>query len=153
MAIIIEPKYMVHEEGTKFYEVITFWNDTLKRGVLVKRWSKVANARGGGECKIEPIADVRKLHETKQKTLNDKGKRGYGFNNFVFGLHDEAGAKSDDKAANLINYHYKNGENYQIFQALGIEQFAKAEGSQEQDEVVILEPTPEPERGDTWGSW
>ncbi len=76
--VSIESSMLVHESGTKFYEVVQLYNVAAKRFVLVRRWGKLnSSLLGGGEAKVETFADVRKCQDAASKIVREKGGRGY----------------------------------------------------------------------------
>lgn len=75
--VSIESSMLVHESGTKFYEVVQLYNVAAKRFVLVRRWGKFNGVQGGGEAKVETFADVRKCQDAASKIIREKGGRGY----------------------------------------------------------------------------
>jgi predicted DNA-binding WGR domain protein len=149
--ILVEARYLKHGGGTKFYEVIEFYNVVAKKFVLVKRWGSLNSKYGGGGTKIETYNDIRQCQDAAGKILREKRSHSYDITREIFGLH---GAKSDvdtDALRPTLVSHYNIGTADKIVSALDVD-FAPS-GHALVDDVVDEESAPELERGDDWGSW
>lgn len=154
MNILVEATYLAHEGGTKFYEAISFWNSEDNRGVLIKRWGKMTQRNGGGECKVEPFGDVRQLQDGYAKILNDKNKRGYSRARPDFDYLNGSAvyAKRSEFISATANHFAGSGVEFSVYSLLGIKDLLVRE-DEEADDIVIEEPKPEPIRDANWGSW
>lgn len=152
--ILIESRYLAHEGGTKFYEVIQLYDVDRKRFVLVRRWGKVVMRNGGGDTKVESFGDLRRCQQAAGRILVEKNKRGYARAAAgIGGLHVVERIRSD-KAAQELSGHYNDRATVsQILSMLGLDD----EMSSPKFENVIIqegfELRPEPVRDADWGSW
>lgn len=148
MKIHIESKFLAHEGGTKFYEVVEFWNTEQSKYVVVKRWGANGSV---GQKSIEAFSVLRKAQQHADKTISSKVSRGYEITPSSYGLHGIGASEVsvDDGAINrLVRDHYGSGE--EILEELGL---FEREIDPDEGEIVYEEPEPEPERGEEWGSW
>lgn len=152
--IHFETTWLTHESGTKFYELVRFTNPDAKKFTLVKRWGKLAAADGGGECKIETFASQRAMEAASDKTRQSKEGRGYSIASTTQGFHGLSVSYNRAEDFNdAVSKHYSSGGALsEIMVSMGIEDL-EPRIEPEDNEVVSEEPTPEPERGETWGSW
>ena len=78
MSISVFPYYMVHEGGTKFYEVVRLTNDSNGRSIVFNRWGKVNDFHhGGGQTKQESFDNGFSADQTAIQKITEKEKRGY----------------------------------------------------------------------------
>ena len=151
MSIHIEPRYLAHEGGTKFYEVIQFHNLDEKRFVVVKRWGPMGKS---GEVKIDSYPTLRKAQQEADKIIRSKEGRGYALAKSTSGFH---GLATDDLDATemkrRLGVHYRSDHANIIASNLCLRDDEIVADDSDQDDVVIEEPAPEPERGEEWGSW
>jgi predicted DNA-binding WGR domain protein len=156
MSILIETSYQAHEEGTKYYEAISFWNEDRKRGVLVRRWGKMAQMLRGGEVKIESFTDVRSLHAAMGKIVSSKSQRGYNVSSANFGLHNVLPKQdpSSSEFTTCINKHY-GADAIRIMMNLGLssDDVAISPITDKPNFIVEEVPAEEPVRSEEWGSW
>lgn len=151
--------YLLHESGTKFYEVVQLYNADERKFVLVKRWGKVAARVRGGEIKVEEYQSALKLDAAAAKVVRDKESRGYAQTkpDTAGALHNRNGSYTSEKEfAGTVNMHYgPNGSRVESA-ILGHAHGASAssdDDDEDSSDVVVEEPQPEPDRGETWGSW
>lgn len=151
-----EPAFFMHEGGTKFYEVIKFYNADAGKFVMVKRWGKSSSIHAGGEVLIEQFKSARGLDAEADKVMRDKGKRGYNPQGPTTGcpLHDRGtGFKESDDLLTQLTAHYGANAD-RVFREVTDDWTALSDAAaSDDDDVISEEPTPEPDRGDTWGSW
>lgn len=152
--IHVESCWLAHEGGTKFYETVSLSNPDAKKFALVKRWGKMAAADGGGECKVETFATKRALDLAAGKTVTGKQGRGYNLASSNHGFHGVGVSynRAEDFNDALSKHYSSGGAMSEILVAMAIEDL-EPRPEIEENEVVSEEPTPEPERGETWGSW
>lgn len=150
--ILIEPRYLTHEGGTKFYEVIQLYSVIQKRFVLVRRWGKMALRNGGGETKIESFGDLRRCQQASDRILADKSKRGYSRATMGFGLHGVERTSADKLRAALSQHYNDRDAVEQIVSMLGSDETASHVDSEDVIEEGF-EVKPEPVRDADWGSW
>ena len=155
-SVVKSSVFLQHEEGTKYYEVVTLWNHDSEQGVLVKRWGKQSSAFSiGGELKVQPFADERKLSADAHEVINAKLKRGYKNADSPHGLHLSINLiYGASRVIDQVVSHYGSEESYDIYKHLGTEKFIFGVGETDDvDDVVCEEPPPEPVRDASWGSW
>lgn len=147
--------YLAHEGGTKFYEVIRFYNVDAKKFVLVKRWGKTSGAPGGGECKVETFTSQRQLESNADKIITSKKGRGYvsassthGFN--ALGRSYKSG---EDFYAALKKHYTTHAPISEILIGMGITELESGTVSEPENEIISETPTPEPDRDEDYGSW
>jgi len=149
MTIHIEPRYLAHEGGTKFYEVIQFYNVDAKKFVVAKRWGAMGKS---GEVKIDAYPTQRKAQQEAEKIIRSKEGRGYAIASKNSGLHGlSTDSLGNDELSRQLRNHYRSDYANAIASGLLIEEVEAI--SVEEDDVVVEEPMPEPERGEEWGSW
>jgi predicted DNA-binding WGR domain protein len=149
MSIHIEARWLSHDSGTKFYEVIQFYNVDAKKFVVVKRWGPIGKT---GEVQFAEYPSSRKAQQEAEKIIKSKTGRGYMVSQSSAGLH---GLGVDSIAAgellSALNAHYRRDQATAIAEAVGVD--AMKVIMDEVDDIVVEEPAPEPERGEEWGSW
>ncbi len=146
----------MHEGGTKFYEVVQLYNADARKFILVKRWGKAAARVRGGEIKVEEFSTAQRLDAAADKVIREKQGRGYSATkpDAAGALHTRGGSSfaSETDFGNTLSMHYgPNGT--RIREVLGLSLGAVNPDDDDDDEVVVEEPQPEPDRGETWGSW
>lgn len=159
MTIQIEPRYLLHDSGTKFYEQITFLNLTDKRFVVVNRWAAVAKkATGGGQTDIKQYTDARAAHADAASKLISKRKTHNGgkYEDVTerFGLHGQPKELSPGVLRDALIDHYGRASGLDIFMRLGLD----ADTDDYEMEVDVVEEKaastkPEPPRDGDWGTW
>lgn len=153
--ITTEPRYLEHEGGTKFYEVIEFWNPDDKKFVLAKRWGKIGTV---GETMIEEFNVMRACNAAAEKILKSKMGRGYAKSASSQGFHGRGRSFTSLELWNLLETHYQSRAfTTKIIHQLGLDkiQGMTADGIiiDEINDIVTEEPGPEPDRGESWGTW
>lgn len=153
--IHVQATYLVHAGGTKFYEVIHFYNVDAKKFTLVKRWGKLAAADGGGECKVETYPTQRKLEEAANKIISSKQGRDYGTATSAHGFNPMGVSyRSAEDFNDILSKHYSSGHVVkEVLVNMGIEELEPREWIPTDDDVVSETPEPEPERDEDYGSW
>lgn len=162
MEIAIEPVFLRHENGSKFYEVIQFYNVSAKSYVVAYRWGKMSDYRGGGQVKVEHHYDILRCQQAARKKVAEKSSRGYEVTAVSCGFHDALsgyGASivlrvSDVEAA--LDEHYKSLEAAgSIAYNLKLTYDGKKIDRIAIDDIVEegVDLAPEVDRGDSWGSW
>jgi predicted DNA-binding WGR domain protein len=149
-----EITFLAHEGGTKFYEVAQLYNADGGKYILVKRWGKMGQRVRGGEIKIEEYNSGSRLRVAADKALRDKQSRGYSIIKPDAGgaLHTHNSSyTSEAEFKDTIVMHYgPNGP--RVFANL-TGQSTYSVDDERDDSIVVEEPQPEPDRGNTWGSW
>jgi predicted DNA-binding WGR domain protein len=72
MKVAVNSRYMLHESGTKFYEIVTFSSEAMKRYVSVRRWGKISARSGGGEVKHESFGSAKQQSAAAHKLQAEK---------------------------------------------------------------------------------
>lgn len=154
MDIKISVARLVHNGGTKFYEVAQFRCETTGRFVNVFRWGKIAFMKtGGGQTKIEVFTNSVAAEHAADKKFDEKRRGGYEVS---YG----GGPLPDRVPHDMLGI--KLGDNYSdaavidsITANLGLNEFltgiTAAPG--EENEICEIDDTPEPIRGEEWASW
>lgn len=154
--ITTEPRYLEHEGGTKFYEVIEFWNPDDKKFVLVKRWGKIGTT---GETMIEEFNVMRACNAAAEKILKSKMSRGYAKSSSSEGIHGRSRSFAENEVMPILDTHYKSTPfirkvidqlNLNKIQGMTADMMIVDELA---DDIVVEEPGPEPDRGESWASW
>lgn len=153
MEILIEPKYMVHEGGTKFYEVVQFYHVALHRYVLAFRWGKLSDFQGGGATKIEIHTDARKCQDAARKKIKDKSHRGYREVVEVFGLHGINKVDADLLPLKLGAHYDDKGVIEGVMSRLGLDSIYAQVVETIDTDGDISDDIMEPVRSNDWGSW
>jgi predicted DNA-binding WGR domain protein len=161
---VVNSNYLVHSGGTKFYEIVQITNAPAKRFVEIRRWGKAElGARAGGQIQILEHKSAGALADSAGRQLRTKQNKGYGGAvgaSGNFGLHSLAGGMSgvtltDEDILKHLHKHFGDGEDRaRIIEAAQIDPSGNVEETMDQSEFdVPKEPQPEPDRGETWGSW
>lgn len=155
-SVVHEGTLLMHEGGTKFYETMVFHAADHGQHLLVKRWGKTSAMSGGGEIQILSHPNARKAQAAADNVIRQKEGRGYAKRGVAIGLHGYGGTIDSSNLAQLLKTHYGTDN----AQAILREFMDELRGTQitgvwvdEADSIVSEEPAPEPERGETWGSW
>lgn len=149
MSIHIEPRWLSHDSGTKFYEVIQFYNLEAKKFVVVKRWGKVG---ASGEVQMLECPNARKAQQEAEKIIKSKLGRGYMVAQSSAGIHGLSSDSLDEDAlTTALRLHYRREQADQIATTLELGELAST--TADDSDIVVEEPEPEPERGEEWGSW
>lgn len=161
ISVVHETAFMRHESGTKFYEVVQLHAADIKQHVLIKRWGKTSALSKGGEIQVEIFGAARKAGQAADTVIRQKEGRGYAKRSVAIGLHGYGGTITNTNLKSLLLDHYGRDNTVAILREfmtpVGEEKISGLEATSiwvdEADSVVIEEPPPEPERGDSWGSW
>lgn len=165
ISIAHETNFLKHESGTKFYEVILLHAPDIGIHLVIKRWGKTGSAvSGGGEIQLNSFTNARKAQAAASTIINQKEGRGYAKRSVAIGLHGYGGSMDSDNAEELLESHYGTANAARIFSefrgALSASGATKITGRKadfmvfdEFNDIVSEAPAPEPERGDSWGSW
>lgn len=157
--IVIESALFVHESGTKFYEVLQIHATDVGQHLLVKRWGKSSAMNSqGGEIQVAMHPSARKLGGAAAQIVRQKEGRGYGRTSSGHGLHGYGGEVTSDNLLSLLTTHYGSDHAATIrtvFDKLDMIRGTKISGAwvDESADIVSEEPTPEPIRDASWGSW
>lgn len=154
MEILCEPKFLVHESGTKFYEVVEFYNVAAGKFVSVNRWGKIAAQHGGGETKVGQFIDICKCQDAARKKLLEKSGRGYSERTVRFGLHAGTSKIESETLLSELRKHYSNeGVIYTILSGLDINDSLETVKTYSTASESVAEASPAFSRGEEWGSW
>jgi predicted DNA-binding WGR domain protein len=153
--ITTEPRYLAHEGGTKFYEVIEFWNPDDKKFVMVKRWGKVGTA---GETMVEEFNVMRACNAAAEKILKAKMSRGYQRDSSTEGFHGRGRSFAERELMPALDTHYRSiALTRKVIDMLNLSKIRGMEADMmivdELSDIVVEEPGPEPDRGESWASW
>lgn len=151
MTIHVVSKYFAHESGTKFYEVVQMWDADISVFQCVRRWGKVNTL---GEVQVFSFPNHRKMEADAEKIMTQKRGRGYHPAAANYGLHG-INTITDGTLTQVLTKHYGVGNAPKVAY-----EFNKIQGREatmavldEASDIVVEEPPPEPERGESWGSW
>ncbi len=152
--------FMTHESGTKFYEVVRLHIPDIKQHLVIKRWGKIAAKVAGGEIQFQVHPNGRKAEAATDTIIRSKTNRGYSIQLASFGLHSYGGELNSDNVRSFLMTHYGPTNARAILREFKGE-LGATYGGVEADGVIIdeaadiisEEPAPEPERGESWGSW
>lgn len=157
-SISTETMFMLHEGGTKFYEITLLNAADLGKFLVIRRWGKIGARSTGGEIQIATHATPRAALLDAEKLKNDKTKRGYYIKDATHGFGARFSATGTDDILNAIKRHYVTHWPM-VVQHLGMDgdkitgKSADFMVVDEMADIVVEEPAPEPERGENWGSW
>lgn len=165
--IVREGTFLMHEGGTKFYEVMLLHTVEHSMHLLIKRWGKTSAIHGGGEIQIAQFPNARKAQSAADTLISQKRSRGYERQGgATIGLHGYGGEITGGSAGNihgLLAAHYGKLNAAAIVREFAPELAHELRGREitgvwidELGDVVsegAKEPAPEPERGEGWGSW
>jgi predicted DNA-binding WGR domain protein len=148
--ITVTPIAMLHEGGTKFYEVVTFANHDDGHFVEVRRWGKVEQLKtGGGQVSVDSHPTQSSMAGSADKQIRAKDKGGYRTERSVHGFHDKGGYDyTANKVSFGLNSHYSGNHRDAVRNALGIGGVAPADDAPapKREEAPV-------DRGEQWGSW
>lgn len=154
MSVIVEAKYMAHEGGTKFYEVMQFYHVEAKRFMVINRWGKIQDREHGGQIKIEKFTDVRQAQDAANQKIQEKSKRGYVPTGAPFGLHSGPKQLKADAIRLRLGGHYRNVELIDAIVAyLDVPDELAHLATDTADDVIEETPEAYVPRGDDWASW
>lgn len=164
ISVVHETALMMHEGGTKFYEVVQLHAADIKQHVLIKRWGKTSALSKGGEIQVQIFGAARKAGQAADTVIRQKEGRGYAKRSVAIGLHGYGGTITNANLKSLLLDHYGRDNTVAILREfmtpLGEEKISGLEATSiwvdeidDRGNIVIEEPPPEPERGDSWGSW
>lgn len=150
-SIAVNAIYMRHSGGTKFYEVVQFYNDQARRYVLVRRWGKMSAKVSGGETKIEWFASRHQCTIAAERIVSEKAGRGYHRESGDFGLHGIPLVVVEE-VQKALGIHYANKDAQDlILTQLGLNVSGAPHGWVLEEETPVAQP--EPVRDADWGSW
>ncbi len=160
MSILIDAMMLLHEGGTKFYEVISYWNDDTKNGACVKRWGKIGLRDGGGEIQIvgSGAFDFTGVKNEASKIIRAKMNRGYAkdsqYKARKGGLYDSS-PMSEGQFDGQVARHYNATSADKVRSALGLSGsgVVNSEAIPADDQIQSELTEPEVERGEEWASW
>ena len=162
MSILIDAQMLLHEGGTKFYEVISYWNEDTKKGIYVKRWGKVsARDSGGGQIDIRDGVTFLDFSSVKQKALDiirSKKNRGYDTDSMYKprkgGLYDSS-PMSEGQFDGQVARHYNATSADKVRLALGLSSSGavNSEAIPVDDQIQSEVTETEVDRGEEWASW
>lgn len=149
--LTIGAEYLVHSGGTKYYEIVNFLNEDAKRFVEVRRWGAMATAKsGGGQTQVLSHGSAAQALESCRKQLRAKRAKGYADKTGGFGVHVHNGSQTLGAAHRCIGEHYADAELVDSLRvATGVAGTPSDPAEPEPPKVA----QPEPDRGESWGSW
>jgi predicted DNA-binding WGR domain protein len=160
ISVVHETTLLMHEGGTKFYEVVQLHAPDIKQHLLIKRWGKTSALSKGGEIQTQMFGAARKAGQATETILRQKEGRGYQKRTYSVGLHGYGGTITNDNLKSLLLDHYGPDNTAAILREFMTELGNELKGKEitgiwvdEADSIVSEEPPPEPERGESWGSW
>lgn len=154
----VETTYHIHSSGTKFYETVMISNRTTNQYMLVKRYGPVAKREGGGQVKIERWDGTRQsMLNERTKIIHEKergNKDGAYMKAELFYGMQSSGVRDNVDIVTLkdqISRHYSSLEHRNEIR----DHWTQSPGVTIGDVVnsVVDTSMPEPDRGETWGSW
>jgi predicted DNA-binding WGR domain protein len=151
-SVSTETMFMLHSGGTKFYEITLINAADLKTFLVVKRWGKIEAIKGGGEVQVLDYSTPRTALQAAEKLKNDKEKRGYQLKDPTHGLGGNFAASGTADILSAIKGHYTKHWPM-VIQHLGLIDDSSPANDDDDEGIVSEQPLPEPDRGDTWGSW
>lgn len=156
ISVVHEGTLLMHEGGTKFYETMLFHIPDAGQHFLVKRWGKTSALSAGGEIQFSIFPNARKAQAAAQTVIRQKEGRGYSKRGVAIGLHGYGGTIDNSNVQAQLTTHY-GAVNATLILREFIPELRRTQATgiiiDELDDIVSEEPAPEPERGETWGSW
>lgn len=148
-AITVSSTEMMHEGGTKFYEIVTFDNLTNGNSVEVRRWGKAEQlTRGGGQASVDSHPNLKAMAASSARQVKAKEKGGYRSIASKHVFHSNNGTHGEAQIGSGIAAHYSDSKTRDsILEKLGIDPTAPAS-----PEPLKREEAPV-DRGEQWGSW
>lgn len=159
MAVLVKRFMRVHNGGSKFYEIISLWNGDNDRGVLIKRWGKVAQINSGGQTQMDEFTGQGQMDREFRGTAVEKGRRGYtevpatGPSRQIWLIGDDKTlrlAKPLEVQEALVEHYQVKSQADSIMQALNMRYVP---GIEVPEDAVWSPEEPQPDRGESWGSW
>lgn len=157
-SISTETMFMLHEGGTKFYEIVLLNAADLKKFLVIKRWGKTEARKGGGETQVIEYPTPRAALVAAEKLREDKAKRGYQITGAMHGFGARSAFTGTDDIRSAVKGHYTKHWPM-VLGHLGLDVIQGHEATMmivdelDSSDVVFEQPPPEPDRGDSWGSW
>ena len=149
--ITIESKFMMHESGSKFYEIITLNAADIGQHIVVKRWGKASAQNGGGEIQVHTYPSARKAGAAADTVKRQKEGRGYAHQAGGPGLNSFGGQLTSGNVAHFLETHYGKNNARAILSNFNDERIRGLQATtmvlDEASDIVSEEPVPEPERG------
>lgn len=155
ISIVHEGTFLTHESGSKFYEVMQLHAPDAGKHLVIKRWGKTGSVSRGGEIQIITCTSARKAASQADSIIRQKEGRGYRRAPSTRGLHGYGGAITIENIRRNLESHYSMDATATIMAAFGIDELFSGARDEPANPIVVEvpEPAPEPERGETWGSW
>ena len=139
----VKQPFMVHEGGTKFYEVTTF-SSSPGRTLAARRYGRISSTERGGQMEVD--VGPERGHAI---AVAAKIKRGYV-------VQSERTATMDVRSQQIVSGEIVNIETHLINQSFRTA-YASVFGSSQIDtwDAPVAPAAPEPaiDRGDNWASW
>lgn len=158
MLVNVNVQFLVHESGSKFYEIVEFACNATGRYTTVRRWGKASLAKGGGQIKYEQWGSAR--HQTAaavelQAEKVNPFKAGGPYLGRAF-RHVFATGKSDfehDMLDEVLSAHYSADPDVKeyVLNALGVFREDAAPTAIKVKEAAV--PKVDPVRAQDWASW
>jgi len=156
----VNSKFLVHDSGSKFYEAIQITENKTGRSILIKRWGAIGLYVGGGQTKIErgtqgEMAKAFMLIINEKKAYRS-GKGKYIEEDRMFGIHKAVAVRNKIIAETFdrnLTHWSDRGTRDAIANYFGSDVEDIVAVTDQDFEVVIEEPEPEPDRGENWASW
>lgn len=156
ISVVHEGTLLMHEGGTKFYETMLLHIPDAGQHFFIKRWGKTSALSAGGEIQLVELPNARKAQAAAHTVIKQKEGRGYAKRGVAIGLHGYGGTIDRSNVEAQLTTHYGAANAALILREFIPElRGTQASGTiiDEASDIVSEEPAPEPERGDTWGSW
>jgi hypothetical protein len=149
--IAVDPVALLHAGGTKFYEIVKFFDPLSHKHVEVRRWGKVeALHSGGGQVNVIPHTSKWDLDRSVDKQVAAKEKGGYKVEKSAHAFHSNVGALVPTAFRVKLGQHYNDSAlRARVIALLGLESIHTAideELAPKREEVPV-------DRGENWGSW
>lgn len=159
--IHFNPKMLVHEGGTKFYEVVEIWRPSASAHLLIRRWGKMSQQAYGGNTKIESFSAITSCTAMADSLKEEKRKRGYS--RVYYEPFDKLKSHflPNLEFSSLIMKNYGVDEGYQILELLSVTSStislepvdAYDDAIKDSITIPIINTYVEPVRTSEWGSW
>lgn len=160
ISVVHEGTLLMHEGGTKFYETMLLHIPDAGQHFFIKRWGKTSALSAGGEIQFVVLPNARKAQAAAHTVIKQKEGRGYAKRGVAIGLHGYGGTIDRSNVEAQLTTHYGAANAALILREFIPELRNELKGKEitgiwvdEASDIVSEEPAPEPERGDTWGSW
>lgn len=155
----VNSKFLIHDSGSKFYEVVLITEDetgfgarSSDRSILIKRWGPSVQSAGKGQTLIqrgsssELSAEFGKIIKEKKGYRSGKGK--YLEEDRRFGIHKSV-SESPEMTGHVLQSNFLHWQDEAVGEAIlnyfNDESFG--------DPELMNPDEPEINRGETWASW